>query len=495
MADKRTLQLILTLKDKASAALKKTGSSFTGFNKAVKVAGIAIAASAVAIGTASIKMAADWETSMSNINTLFDDSGASIKRMDKGIKEILKSSPKSAEDLGASAYNIVSAGISDTAEALKVLDVSQKLAVAGLGETTEAVDIVTSAINAFGIDTKYANDIGDSFFLAVKSGKTTVSELAQGFGQVAPLANAMGVSFEDLIGTVSAMTTSGMKASVAYSQVRATLSNLLKPTKEMQELYDELGMSVEDVKTSMSEKGLIGTLRMLSESVEGDTAMLGKMFGSVEGLNAVMMLLNETGDNANIIINDMITSNGILNDKYKEQSETTENQYKILKNKMNVMMMELGKKILPLVIKGMELLSAFIDKATENWDKFTTVLSKVFIAFDKVASAAKNAWEWVKKATSVVGGGISGVASKVGGFFTGKASGGYVSGGTSYVVGEQGPELFTPSVSGNIIPNNKLSSGGGIIINVYGDVSGEELITKVSDGIMNNLRLNYKLSA
>lgn len=44
-----------------------------------------------------------------------------------------------------------------------------------------------------------------------------------------------------------------------------------------------------------------------------------------------------------------------------------------------------------------------------------------------------------------------------------RASGGPVSSGEPYLVGEQGPELFLPQASGNILPNNKL--GGGIVVN------------------------------
>ena len=43
----------------------------------------------------------------------------------------------------------------------------------------------------------------------------------------------------------------------------------------------------------------------------------------------------------------------------------------------------------------------------------------------------------------------------------GRAAGGPVSGGTPYLIGEQGPELFIPQGSGNIIPNSQLGSGGG----------------------------------
>jgi hypothetical protein len=49
-----------------------------------------------------------------------------------------------------------------------------------------------------------------------------------------------------------------------------------------------------------------------------------------------------------------------------------------------------------------------------------------------------------------------------------QALGGPVMGGTSYLVGEQGPELFTPSSAGNITPNHALGGGSTITVNVNG---------------------------
>jgi hypothetical protein len=58
-----------------------------------------------------------------------------------------------------------------------------------------------------------------------------------------------------------------------------------------------------------------------------------------------------------------------------------------------------------------------------------------------------------------VGGFFSGL---VGGLFGGKkASGGFVDSSHSYIVGENGPEMFVPSGGGNIVPNGSLSAGGG----------------------------------
>lgn len=74
--------------------------------------------------------------------------------------------------------------------------------------------------------------------------------------------------------------------------------------------------------------------------------------------------------------------------------------------------------------------------------------------------------------------GITGFLSGIGM----KASGGPVNGGTPYVVGEAGPELFVPNSSGSIIPNHRMGSGGGggssvnVTYNIASGVSRSELV-------------------
>jgi hypothetical protein len=59
--------------------------------------------------------------------------------------------------------------------------------------------------------------------------------------------------------------------------------------------------------------------------------------------------------------------------------------------------------------------------------------------------------------------------------------GGPVAGGSTYLVGERGPELFTPGTSGSITPNNALGGGINITVNAGLGADGKnigELIVK-----------------
>lgn len=108
-------------------------------------------------------------------------------------------------------------------------------------------------------------------------------------------------------------------------------------------------------------------------------------------------------------------------------------------------------------------------------------------AFGALANAITTAVEGIKELINLVKNnpavsGISNVINRV--FGGGKASGGAVNAGTSYLVGEQGAELFVPKVSGTIIPNDRLGGGStvtNININVTGALDREGVARQIVD--------------
>jgi hypothetical protein len=98
------------------------------------------------------------------------------------------------------------------------------------------------------------------------------------------------------------------------------------------------------------------------------------------------------------------------------------------------------------------------------------VVNKAFNAIKAIVNFIKN-----NPVTQAIGGAIDFA------FGGGKAAGGPVSSGTSYVVGERGPELFVPNTAGTIIPNG--GSGGGSTINltVNGAIDAEGTARTIVD--------------
>jgi len=116
-----------------------------------------------------------------------------------------------------------------------------------------------------------------------------------------------------------------------------------------------------------------------------------------------------------------------------------------------------------------------------------TALSIIIDNFATLVSTVNNAYNAIKKLVKFIDEnpialGSTGVAGfglqKL--FGGGRAMGGPVNAGTTYMVGERGPELFMPNASGTIIPNNKLNGGGTVInLTVNGAIDGESTARQI----------------
>ena len=102
------------------------------------------------------------------------------------------------------------------------------------------------------------------------------------------------------------------------------------------------------------------------------------------------------------------------------------------------------------------------------------VVNTAFNAIKAIVNFIKN-----NPVTQAIGGAIDNV------FGGGRAAGGPVMGGTSYLVGERGPELFTPSGNGSIIPNSALGGNTVINLNVTGAIDPEGTARSIIN-VLNN---------
>jgi hypothetical protein len=120
-----------------------------------------------------------------------------------------------------------------------------------------------------------------------------------------------------------------------------------------------------------------------------------------------------------------------------------------------------------------------------------SVIGTLVSGFGKLAGFIGDAFEQLSKFINLIKSNpiVKGISNVVGGLFGGgKAAGGPVKAGTSYVVGERGAEMFVPKTDGVIIPNDKMG-GGGVVnnfnINVSGALDQEGVARQIVD-LLNN---------
>ena len=101
-------------------------------------------------------------------------------------------------------------------------------------DTETAVDGLTTVMNAFKGQNIDATKAADIMFATVKAGKTDFAQLSASLFNVAPLAAAANVKFQDVSAALATLTAQGTPTSVATTQIRAAIQAIIKPSKEMQ---------------------------------------------------------------------------------------------------------------------------------------------------------------------------------------------------------------------------------------------------------------------
>jgi TP901 family phage tail tape measure protein len=342
----------------------------------LKTGAAAIGVGAVAAAGFTIKSMSTMQDAMVPIGTLVGTQSDQFKDLSAGISDMVKNSPDSPEDLGNSAYTILSSGITDTGVALKALQDATDLAGAGLGETSQATDLITSAMNSFKTEGLDSEKAAKTFFGTIASGKTTTAGLAQGFGAIAPLAATAGVKFNDLMAATAALTATGMPASQAYSGIKGALTGIIKPTSEAAEMSKKLGL--EFSQQHLAAVGLPGFLQEVKEKTGGNVETMAQLFGSVEGLNSVLALTGGQSEAFASNLTNIAVAGENMAARAQESDETFSARFQTMKNKVMIASAEMGNRGMGFI---MEMWSKHGDQIMGILNSVKTAFSNLFDAF------------------------------------------------------------------------------------------------------------------
>ena len=262
----------------ASGRLKSFGKSVSSVGKSLQTR---LALPLVAAGGTAIKMAMDFDKSMTQIQSLVGVAADEVDKMGDAAKKMALDTGKSSAEAANALFFITSAGLRG-AEATDVLNASLKASAVGLGDTATVADLATSAMNAYGSANLNAEAATDVMVAAVREGKLEATELAGSMGRVLPVASNMGISFNEVGAAFAAMSRTGTNAAEASTQLRGILVGILNPTKTAEKALQGMGLSSAGLRKSLKEDGLLATLEILKENFEGNDTAAQKVFGNVK---------------------------------------------------------------------------------------------------------------------------------------------------------------------------------------------------------------------
>jgi TP901 family phage tail tape measure protein len=285
----------------------------------------------------------DFNRVLAEIQTIA--SGESLAQLGVEVRGLSDNFNAPLLDVAKGKYEALSNGFVKAGDSTKILTASLKFAKVGIATTAQSVDLISTSLNAYGKSAEEAETISAKLFKTIELGRVVGSELANAFGRVAPIGKEIGATEDELLAAFSSITIGGVKASEAATQIRATLTALLKPSEATAEALRKLGF--ETGEQLVQARGFKGALDALISTTDGSTSSIAKLFPNVRALNGV---LRETGTGATIFEDHLKAiqqaSSELLNQKFQIRIESDAERVSADINKLkNFFTTELGSQL------------------------------------------------------------------------------------------------------------------------------------------------------
>ena len=212
--------------------------------------GLAAAGGVTAALGASVGVGMGFEAQMSTVQAIAQASESDMERLTAMAEEMGRTTQFTAEEAGQGLEYMASAGWS-TQQMLDGLPGVMYLAASSGEDLALSADIVTGTLTAFGREAGEAARLADVLAMASAATNTDVAGLGNAMEYVAPVAGALGYSFEDVSIAIGMMSNANIKGEKAGTAMRTMLTNLAKPTDQMLGYMDKLGLSLTDASGKM----------------------------------------------------------------------------------------------------------------------------------------------------------------------------------------------------------------------------------------------------
>lgn len=407
MASKsKTYELALKIAGKVDSSLKKSclaaakdvntlsASAQKVSSKVAKAMATATSAAITAITVAAAKKAIEFESTMADVakvvDGLRDQNGAFTKsyyEMSDALLNMSKSIPMTADALGQIMASAGQAGIASE-DLAKFTETAAKMGVAFNTTAEQAGDWMATWRTALNLSQTQVTALGDQLNYL---GNTT-SENALKLSEVVTRVGALGQTAGLSAGEVAALAASmpGVTAEISATGIKSMMIAMTagaSATSKQAAVLQQLGFTASDMANRMQTdaKGaiidLLGAIKQLPAAEQ--TAALSQYFGK-ESVSSIAPLLKNLGylQQQFAKVGDASAYSGSMEAEYAVRADTTANKLQLTQNKLAVLQVQIGNKILPYVNDALDELSA-------------NVLPEVGTELDVIVPNIINATKWL----------------------------------------------------------------------------------------------------
>lgn len=400
----------------AGQKMQSVGSKISGVGRNLSMY---VTAPLVGVGAAVTKVTADFDEQMSKVQAISGAMGDDFDALRDKARELGMSSKYSAAEVGAGFEYMAMAGWK-TEDMLQGIDGVLNLAAASGEELGTTSDIVTDALTAFGLSAKDSSHFADVLAAASTNANTNVSMLGESFKYAAPVAGALGISAEDTSVALGLMANAGIKASQAGTSLRTGLTNLSKPTKQMQEYMDKYNIALvqnEDGSVNLRQTMISLREKMGDLTTTEQAAAAAAIFGK-DSMSGWLAIVNASEADFEKLTSSIDNCDGAAKSMAEIMQDNLNGELTKLKSALQEAGISLGESLVPMLRKAV----TWIQGAVDKFNSLDESTKENIVKFGLFAAAVGPVMTAIGTMTSGVGGLVTGlgkVVSKVTAFSSG----------------------------------------------------------------------------
>ncbi|MCY8988021.1 phage tail tape measure protein [Bacillus atrophaeus] len=329
-----------------SEELNAVYSSATTAGKALTALG---AAGVIGIG-ASVKVAADFEKAMSRVGALANSTNDQMVELTDTARHLGATTQFTDGQVAEGMQYLAMAGYK-TNQIIGAMPGLLATAAAGQTDLGVTADIVSDILTEFHIKAEDTNRVADVMTYTFTNSNATLQEIGQTMKYAAPAAKTAGVSMEELAAATGIMANSGIKADMAGTALRSTLTRLAAPPKPAASAIEELGLKVTDSTGKM--RPLADIMGQITEKTknytETEKIRIAKQLAGQHALSGFITLMHAGKDKLQDFTKELENSGGTAEKIADKQMDNLAGSMEYLKSAVNNAVITLGNQFIPVI--------------------------------------------------------------------------------------------------------------------------------------------------
>lgn len=312
----------------------------------------------------AVSMAMSNETAFAKASTLL--SGDDLTKYFEGLIEMSNRTGVAFTDLAESMYSALSAGVPQD-NVLEFVENTVNLSKGGFTQTATAIDIVTTALNAYQMEMSEATHVQDVLITTQNLGKTTVDELASNMGKLISTANGVNVAFDQLGAMYATVTANGVATAETTTYLNAMINELGASGSTAEKAMQAATAGTDMAGKKISEISAMGydvtdVLKLMDEYAQSTGKSLSDMFSSSEGAKAAN-ILHSNAESFKSNITAMIDSTGAAATAAETMMDTTAEKTQVAKNQIDNLTSAIAEQLLPAIGETAQSVSDALDSS------------------------------------------------------------------------------------------------------------------------------------